>query len=164
MEEKNLSLYKIRTDLIEDIVTSVDKDNLIEKEVYEENTIKVSKIKVLKEQEKLIGKKKGLYTTIYFNDVTDKDNSIEVEKIFIKELKNIFINEKIKDDASCLIIGLGNAKSTPDSLGVKVSEKIIVTKHIYELIGHLEDGYRLSASFAPGVMGTTGIETSDILK
>ncbi len=164
MEEKNLSLFKIRTDLVEDIVNTIDKDNVIDKKYYEKNNIKVSNINILKEQERLINKKSGMYTTIYFDDVTDKDNFGAVEEIFNLELKKILKLEKINKDQSCMIIGLGNDKSTPDSLGPKVSEKIIVTKHIYELIGYLEEGYRISSSFSPGVMGTTGIETSDIIK
>ena len=105
-----------------------------------------------------------MYTTIYFDDVTDKDNFNEVEKIFKNELAKMFEIEHITKDKSCMIIGLGNSKSTPDALGPKTSQKIIVTKHIYELVGYLEEGYRICSSFIPGVMGTTGIETSDIIK
>ena len=69
----------------------------------------------------------------------------------------------IKKKDTCLFIGLGNAKSTPDSLGPKVSKDIIVTKHIYDL-GDLDDKYRVVSLITPGVTGTTGIETSDIIE
>ena len=112
----------------------------------------------------MISKKEGYYTTIYFDDVTDYTNYLNVKQIFIKELGNILKTENISINYSCMIIGLGNDKSTPDSLGVKTSENIIVTKHIYDLYGSLEKGYRITSMFNPGVMGETGIETSDMLK
>lgn len=163
MKEKDLSLYKIRTDLVADIISNIKKHDGITEKVYKEKNIKVSNIIINEQGEKLIDKKKGNYTTIFFNDVTDHNNYENVRKIFIKELTKILEQEKINDIDSCMIVGLGNEKSTPDSLGVKTSEKIIVTKHIYELFGSLEKGFRITSSFAPGVMGTTGIETSDLL-
>ena len=57
----------------------------------------------------------------------------------------------------------GNEKSTADELGVTTAKKVIVTKHIYDLTGTLEEGYRVTACLIPGVMGTTGIETSDVI-
>ena len=49
------------------------------------------------------------------------------------------------------------------SLGPKVIENIIVTKHIYDYYKSLEKGYKITEAFSPGVKGTTGIETSDII-
>lgn len=164
MEEKNLSVFKVRTDLVDDIVKNIEEKDKIKKTTYKKNNITVSNIYIDNDQEKLINKKSGNYTTIYFNDVTDHTNYNNVKKIFITELSKLLQQEKIKTTDSCMVIGLGNDKSTPDSLGVKVSEKIIVTKHIYELFGSLEEGFRITSSFSPGVMGTTGLETSDILK
>ena len=63
-----------------------------------------------------------------------------------------------------LIVGLGNNKSTPDSLGPKTVDIIISTKHIYDLTGSLEEGFSIISKISPGVMGETGIETNDILE
>ncbi len=164
MKEKDLSIFKIRTDLVEDIVNNIQEKDKIIKKTYKKNNITVSNIFINSNQAENINKKSGSYTTIYFNDITDHTNYENVKKIFITELKNLLKKENITLDDSCMVIGLGNDKSTPDSLGVKVSEKIVVTRHIYELFGSLEDGFRVVSSFAPGVMATTGIETSDILK
>lgn len=163
MNEKNLSYFNIRTDLVEDIVLNEDGIS-IDKKSYDNDNITVSRIDINDDMSLKIKKKSGFYSTIYFKDVTDSTNLANVEKIFMKEFKNILKKEKITDDMSCLVVGLGNDKSTPDSLGVKVSEKVTVTKHIYDLFGSIEKGYRVLSSFSPGVMGTTGIETSDILK
>lgn len=163
MRNVDLKDFEIRTDLVADIVSKDEKVNVIE-EIYEENRIKVSNIKIDSDTSKLINKKEGFYTTIYFDDITDHTNYKNVKEIFVKELQKILEKENITKNSSCTIIGLGNDKSTPDALGSKTVENIIVTKHIYDLTGTLEEGYRIVSSFTPGVMGTTGIETSDILE
>ena len=70
---------------------------------------------------------------------------------------------KIKKNSLGLIVGLGNDKSTPDSLGPLVVDDIIVTNHLY-LIGEMSSNFNRVAAINPGVMGETGIETSDIIK
>ena len=136
MEEKDLKSLNIRTDLVTDIIPNV-KTNIIEN-IYEKDNIKVSNITLDKESAKLIGKKKGIYTTIFFEDITDKDNYNKVLNILIKELHKIISKTSLKKDYTSLIIGLGNIKSTPDSLGPRVIENIIVTKHIYDYYKRIE--------------------------
>lgn len=158
-----MSCYQIRTDLILDLIkTHGDLEGVIEK-TYTEDNVFVSNIEVLEEASSVIDKKPGYYTTIYFDDISDSSNRSKVEKIFLTELKKIFVLENIKDNDSCLVIGLGNEKVTPDSLGPKTIDNIIVTKHIYDLTKTLEDGYRITSKLAPGVMGDNGIETSVIV-
>ena len=60
-------------------------------------------------------------------------------------------------------MGLGNENSTADSLGPLTINNILVTNHFYYLNMDIEDGFRSVAAISPGVMGTTGIETSDIV-
>ena len=45
-----------------------------------------------------------------------------------------------------------------------VCEHLVITRHLFQLEGyHVEDGYREVSALSPGVMGLTGIETSDII-
>ena len=81
---------------------------------------------------------------------------------FFFEEKKLLEELKIAENSSCLIIGLGNDKSTPDSLGPKVIDNILVTNHLFKL-GEVEKGYRKTASFKPNVTGSTGLETKDII-
>lgn len=145
MSKIDLGKYNIRTDLI-------IEDNKITH--YEEN---VDGLTITKSS------KNGNYYTISFDDITDNDNR---EKVF-KHLPNI-INEilninHINENDSCLIIGLGNRLSTPDSLGVKVLDDIIVTGHLYS-VGKVSDGMRKVYAFSPSVMANTGIESAKIIK
>lgn len=66
---------------------------------------------------------------------------------------------------SVLVAGLGNRDITPDSLGPEVVSRVFVTNHIkaqlnYDFVNKLG---KLSA-LAPGVLGTTGIETASIIR
>ena len=107
--------------------------------------------------------KTGIYQTISFDDITDKDNQKAIEEVLITVLKEFLEEKKINKSSSCLVIGLGNKDSTPDSLGPLVVNDILVTKYLFNL-GEVEEGYRDVSSFIPGVTGTTGIETLEILE
>lgn len=154
--EIDLSKYKIRTDLAIELVNEINN-------VEDIDDIKVTYIYIDEEKKKIINKKIGNYITIEFNDITDSVNQENVKKVFTQELKKLLKKMEIKEEDSALIIGLGNRKSTPDSLGPESINKIIVTNHIYEL-GNLDKDFRRTYALNPGVMGETGIETSDIVK
>ena len=163
MRNVDLRRFDIRTDLVKDIISPYKKIKGIKETITKDKDIIISNIKVSDIGEKEINKKKGNYTTIYFSDVTDNTNFNHVKKIFKEELLKIINKFKLKNKDSVLIIGLGNEKSTPDSLGPKTLENVLITKYIYDTIGNLEKGYKITSGITPGVMGTTGIETSDII-
>ena len=85
--------------------------------------------------------------------------------MFSNEFKNLLNALNIKNNNTCLLIGLGNENSTPDSLGPKTINNILVTSHLFMLEkNNVEPGYRCVSAFNPGVMGVTGIETSELIK
>ena len=64
-----------------------------------------------------------------------------------------------------MVVGLGNIYVTPDALGPKVINEIDVTRHLINYLPqYVEEGTRMVSAIAPGVLGTTGIETVEILK
>ena len=159
--EIDLQNYKIRTDLIDE-TKGIDQIEKLDKQEKNIDNIIINNIKINKRQAKIINKSEGRYITISFKDITDFNNKEKVKKIFSDELTNL-LKELNLLNKSCLIIGLGNIKSTPDSLGPLSIDNIIITKHLYEL-GQLEEGFSIVSSFIPGVTGSTGIETSDLIK
>ncbi len=160
--EVDLKNYTIRTDLA---LESIENNSIgkIKQEFETVENIKVTTTYLDKENGKKIDKKAGTYITIEFEDVTDHDNLLNVEKVFSQKLNFMLENEQIKEDDLGLIIGLGNENSTPDALGPLAIDKIIVTNPLY-LYGELGDGYRRVCAIAPGVTGETGIETSDFIQ
>ena len=95
-------------------------------------------------------------------DMTNKVVLLVTEEFEIVN-KEMFNKMNIKKDDKCLVIGLGNERSTPDSLGPLVINKIIVTNHFFSMGINVEEGFRSTAAFNPGVMGQTGLETSDVI-
>lgn len=144
MNNIDLSNFNIRTDLIIE-----DNNTIHEEKIIDGITITRTK-------------KDGNYVTISFEDATNFESREKIGKIFEEILKDILKLNKIKETDSCLIIGLGNIKSTPDSLGVKAIDDIIVTSHLFEY-GSVKEGIRKVSSFTPGVMANTGIESSKII-
>lgn len=63
-----------------------------------------------------------------------------------------------------MIVGLGNIHITPDALGPKVASYVNVTRHLLRYAKELitEPVNEISA-ISPGVLGTTGIETEEII-
>lgn len=156
--EIDLKKYDIHTDLVLD---TIENNSLnIKSNTYNIDDIKVTKVNIDEDNSRIINKKKGKYITIEFDDVTDTSNREKVTKIFTKELEDILSNY---DKSSILVVGLGNSKSTPDSLGPKVLEDIIVTRHLFLLNTNVEDGILKTSKISPGVMADTGIETKDII-
>lgn len=153
--EVDLKNTILRTDLAVELVN--------QKPTKQIDDIKITNITLNKEEADQINKKPGNYTTIEFEDVTDSTNQKKLEKILAEELKEMIKKENIKDDDMCLVLGLGNEKSTPDALGPLVVSETLVTNYIY-LYGDLDENLRRVCAIAPGVMGETGIETSDLLK
>jgi len=159
----NMSKYKIRTDLaIESINNLEDKINVDTKQV---DNIKITKLEVREEYEKKINKKKGNYITIEFDDVTDYNNRQKLISVFSNELKDLLQMVGVNDKKNVLVVGLGNEKSTPDALGPNTIDNILVTRHLFSFEdNNIQEGFNCVSAFNPGVMGVTGIETSDIIK
>ena len=163
-DEIDLKNYNIRTDLVVDIIDSSKIDNNIEISKDNINNIDISNI-LIHDDNNPLNKKKGRYITISFKDVTDKKNIKNLEEVLVKELKKMYESIGIKDKDKCLVIGLGNINSTPDSLGPKVIDNVMVTRYLYEIENiKVDNNYRNVSSFIPGVTGVTGIESSDIIK
>ena len=149
----DLKKYDLRSDLI--IESNLD----LKHEEYKVDKISVDYVHLDKDND---SKKKGDYITISFDDITDTTNFNKVLEVLNKELKKIFKLSDIKEDDKCLIIGLGNNKSTPDSLGYEVLKNIIVTRHLDEL-DLMDQNYRSVASLEPSVIGNTGIDSFDVI-
>lgn len=158
----DLSKYQVRTDLIiENIDKDLNKDNIKTKVINDD--LKVTTINV---DDKLMGKlnkKVGTYITIEFEDITNHEDRIMVEELFVEQVRLLIDKLGISDDDTCLVLGLGNKNSTADSLGPLVVDKILVTRHLFELGTNVKKGIRSVAAISPGVMATTGIETYDVI-
>ena len=167
-------MYNFRTDLAVERTNIYRKTNKLEEidgietEDQEINeNIKVSRVKITNENGvQAIGKKKGVYVTIDLKNlkIADEDEIQKASDTLSNELKTLIQNHvQLKDDI--MVVGLGNIYVTPDSLGPKVINEIDVTRHIIKYLPqYIDENARPVTAISPGVLGTTGIETYEILK
>lgn len=160
-------LYKKANNIkqeIDGIETEEEKVNL--KENTKENVI-ISRVRITnKNGEEAINKPIGNYITIDIKNFKGiiQEEIQKVSEIVTKELKTLIQNQ-INSTDSILVVGLGNVYVTPDALGPKVINEIDITRHLLEYMPEvLEKGTREVSAISPGVLGTTGIETLEILK
>lgn len=167
-------MYNFRTDMADERHDIYKKANKLEnipgvetKENIINDSIKTNIVKITNSDgEKAIGKPIGTYVTVDIKNLKlasddDIDKASEVVK---EELKKI-IDSHAQNQDEILVVGLGNQFVTPDSLGPKVVSEIDVTKHFIKYTPqYVKEGTRSVCAIAPGVLGTTGIETSEIIK
>ncbi|WP_173916087.1 GPR endopeptidase [Halobacillus sp. Marseille-Q1614] len=113
-----------------------------------------------------IGKKAGNYITLESLAIRKQDTELQVElaACLSRQLVKVMELCGIKETDSCLIVGLGNQQVTPDAIGPLVMNEVLVTSHLFKLQPDtVAEGYRPVSAVAPGVMGVTGIETSDMI-
>jgi len=180
-EQLDLTKYSVRTDLaLEASAMAVEERNKTLKEDQQpvseiegviikerhEDGITISTVEITEEGANAIGKKKGNYLTLEVQGIRQKDSELQqkVQEVFAKEFNHFLSKLNIGKDASCLVVGLGNWNVTPDALGPLAVENLVITRHLFELQPeNVQDGFRSVSAIAPGVMGLTGIETSDII-
>lgn len=165
-------MINVRTDLALEAREIYKKSNNLSSEIEgievtkrEKEGINVTTVKVINEiGAKNLGKPIGSYITIdipnftaYDSETMDKVSHTVFESL--KEMVNIDCSKNI------LVVGLGNWHVTPDALGPKVADKIMVTRHLKAVMPEvMNDDIRPVSSVAPGVLGLTGIETVEIIK
>ena len=113
---------------------------------------------------KSMGKPIGNYITLEAE--TMKENAPESHEAIVKILaRKLGYLHQLPKEAIILVIGLGNRHVTPDALGPKVCEKLLVTRHLGEDVPQdLQGRLRAVCALSPGVMGITGMETAEIVK
>ena len=167
-------MYNFRTDLALERREIFKKNNNLEeidgveienKEIDE--NLKVTKVNITNQNgEQSIGKPIGTYITIDIQKLRLAEEA-EIQKsaeVLSDELKEI-INKHIEAKDDILVVGLGNMYVTPDSLGPKVINDIDVTRHIIKYLPqYIDENSRPVSAISPGVLGTTGIETLEILE
>lgn len=129
-----------------------------------ENEVTTVTVDVLNENGSEILKKPiGKYITMELHNMDimeEKEKEIIIEELS-KQIQ-ILVGDKIK---SVMVVGLGNRNVTPDSLGPKVISNVNVTRHVLKYAKELmKPETREISAIAPGVMGTTGIETEEIIE
>lgn len=117
--------------------------------------------------EQAMGKPQGIYIAIDAPALRSDNPPVheEIATIIAQKLNQLLQTLNISPADPVLVVGLGNWEATPDSLGPKVINQFTVTRHLIKYIPqNLPPGTRPVSALAPGVLGTTGIETAEIIR
>ena len=156
--------FKVRTDLaIEAAELCEDVGNIpgcrVDRDIR--NGVEVNIVEITDEYaSERIGKPVGRYVSLHSEAIrTGEDGEYDIISSLLQE-------ELSKLAGKCdnvLVVGLGNRAITPDALGPKVAEKIFVTRHLNEEKIITDAKIPSVSAISPGVLGTTGIETGEII-
>ncbi len=127
--------------------------------------IRVTRVKIHnKKGEEKLSKPRGTYITIELPDsnLVSQEAYEESCRTCADELSRLI---KSFDCDSTLVLGLGNRNITPDALGPKTVDSVLVTRHLLEYIPEeIDSRLKSVCAIAPGVLGLTGVETGEIVK
>jgi spore protease len=133
-------------------------------ETAEDDEVLVTRVNITTpDAERMMGKLQGRYITVEAQGLRYKDTPLQekVMKMLADELVKMV---DLARNATILIVGLGNWNITPDALGPRAVHKIVVTRHLQEMLSpELKGGVRSVCAIAPGVLGITGMETAEIV-
>ncbi len=110
-------------------------------------------------------KPRGRYITIESRGLISRNLTLQahISEALTGALQQLL--PELQDEDPVLVVGLGNANATPDALGPRTTNLTLVTRHLREHVPEdLAGTLRPVAALAPGVLGTTGMETEEVIR
>ena len=127
--------------------------------------IPVNTVRILdQEGERALGKPRGTYVTL-----TVEGLAARREDIFRRAVRAVAgalweLGRELPPRELILVVGLGNRDITPDAVGPKVHDQMLVTRHLLRQMPEQFGGLRPVASVAAEVLGTTGVESGELVR
>lgn len=105
----------------------------------------------------------GIYVTVELHDYANKkqDSFEPAVEAIAHYLGELLEEEELK---TVLVVGLGNKAITADAVGPLVAEQMFVTRHLIHRLPDYFGDYRATCVIAPGVLGTTGMESAEVVQ
>ena len=115
------------------------------------------------EQARALGRPKGRYVTLG----CPQRMSVELgTRRALSEALGETISAMLPPGArTMLVTGLGNRSVTPDALGPRTVDRVLVTRHMAGCLPEdVEERMTSVCAASPGVLGVTGVETAEVLR
>ena len=110
-----------------------------------------------------LGRPQGSYVTLSCPQMLSIE--LGMRRALSRELAQAIAGMLPERAGTILVTGLGNRSVTPDALGPRVVERVLVTRHMHGCMdGEVEARMSDVCAAAPGVLGVTGIETAEMLR
>ena len=103
----------------------------------------------------------GTYITVDLTDFRERREDFfgRAVRALGAELKDLLPRE-----GTALVVGLGNRAMTPDTIGPAALDHLLVTRHLLRAMPKQFSGLRPVAGLATGVLGTTGVESAELVR
>ena len=122
----------------------------------------LTRVRILDERgEAALGKPQGTYLTLELPDLPrDRDEILKTARAVAAMLEEL---PDFPRTGLALVAGLGNRQITPDAIGPKTTDALLVTRHLVKNLSAQFADLRPVAALAAGVAGTTGMESGEIV-
>ena len=131
-----------------------------------DNLATIHTVTILNDQgSRIMQKPPGTYVTIFCNELAANHRGVQrmLTELTARQLQKFV--QHLAPQEGVLVAGLGNWKSTPDSLGPRMISQIMATRHLHGNVpAEILEGVRPVTTIAPGVLGMTGIESAEMVR
>ncbi len=132
--------------------------------VSQRDGFQVTRVEVLDERgEVALCKPRGTYITVDMEMFFQRrENAFErAVTLLSRYLSELFT---LPEGGSVLVAGLGNPAITPDAVGPETAALTLATRHLKERMPEEFSAFRPVSVCRTGVLGTTGMESSDVIR
>lgn len=156
-------MFKWRTDLAMERLEAQGEAPIpgVESRRWQQSPLSVHRIRIVDERgERALERPRGQYLTAQMEEqaLSDSQWIYRSAKVLSRLLEPL-----LPKGGPVLVAGLGNRAVTPDALGPLTLEHLIVTRHLIRAMPSEFGRMRPVCALSAGVLGTTGIETAEIL-
>lgn len=110
-----------------------------------------------------LGKPEGVYVTLELDGLRQREKNalFRCARALADELRPLL---RLNAGDCVLVAGLGNRAITPDCIGPAAVRHTLVTRHLVEQLPEQFGRFRPVAALAAGVLGDTGVESSELVR
>lgn len=150
-----------RTDLAVEAAVSREMEGIVRSEETVDG-VPVTVVEVrTREAAERVGKPVGRYVTLELGPVRRRET--EAFRRSVLALAGEIARMLPPEPGPVLVACLGNRAVTPDAIGPLTHDHLLVTRHLVESVPEHFGGFRPVAAVATGVLGTTGVESGDLI-
>ena len=122
----------------------------------------LTRVEILnREGEAALGKPKGTYLTLELPQLPrEREEVLRAARGVAAVLEAL---PTLPKQGSVLVAGLGNRRVTPDAIGPRATDFLLVTRHLVQTMPQDFSALRPVSALAAGVTGTTGIESGELI-
>ncbi len=125
--------------------------------------IQITLVEILDQRgEQELHKPVGTYVTLELSAAQQRERGgfRRAAEVLGKQLRNLL---PLKKEQSVLVAGLGNRAVTPDAIGPRALDHLVVTRHLVEQMPSFFSDFRSVSAISPGVLGITGLESAEVI-